>query len=575
MLVSLHVSNFVLIEDCRIEFHPGLNVLTGETGAGKSILAGALGLLVGERGSPESARDPEKDAVIEAEFTLDPAASHTGEIQALLEESGIPWDDETLLIQRVLSPGGRGRIFVNNTSCLLRKLKDLGERLMDLHGQHEHQSLLHKSSYRPLLDRFGGYAGILDAYRAAYARWQEIRQRLQHLETCARERRRREDTLRYQLEEIEKAELTEGEDERIAERLQVIQHAGRLNEWCADAVKALTGGEDERPALLDELDRLEALLDNLQKLDPAAASILEMWQPAAISLREAARELQTYALSLEFDPAELEELHQRHFLIKNLKNKYGATVSEILAYREACRAERARMDHLEEEREALRHEEAELRADVVRRGRELHAERLQNAAATAGRIREELRSLGMDQAEFEIQTTYRFGPAGLDIGEAQPVLFGPDGGDEVEFLITTIPGRPPRPLREVASGGEVSRIMLAIKCVFGKADAVPLMVFDEIDVGVGGRTADVVGERLAQLARGKQVLCITHLPQIASRAHRNLRVDKKEIQGRLISTVDVLKGKEREAELARMLGGEDPAASKKFARELLKGAKRN
>ncbi|HQH74766.1 MAG TPA: DNA repair protein RecN, partial [bacterium] len=167
------------------------------------------------------------------------------------------------------------------------------------------------------------------------------------------------------------------------------------------------------------------------------------------------------------------------------------------------------------------------------------------------------------------------GPAGLDIGEAQPVLFGPDGGDEVEFLITTIPGRPPRPLREVASGGEVSRIMLAIKCVFGKADAVPLMVFDEIDVGVGGRTADVVGERLAQLARGKQVLCITHLPQIASRAHRNLRVDKKEIQGRLISTVDVLKGKEREAELARMLGGEDPAASKKFARELLKGAKRN
>lgn len=573
MLISLHVSNFVLIEDCRIEFHPGLNVLTGETGAGKSILAGALGLLVGERGSPESARDPEKDAVIEAEFAFDPASPHTREIQTLLDESGIPWDDEILLIKRILSPGGRGRIFVNDTSCLLKKLKDLGERLMDLHGQHEHQSLLRKSSYRPLLDRFGGYAPILEAYRTAYARWQEIRQRLHELETNERERRRREDTLRFQLEEIDKARLAEGEDERIAERLQVIQHAGRLSEWCADAVRTLTG-DDERPALLDELDRLETLLANLRRLDPRAAAILEMWQPAAISLREAARELQTYALSLEFDPAELEELQQRHYLLKNLKNKYGATVAEILQYREACRAELTRMDHLEKERETLQNEEADLRAQVVRWGRALHAERLQNAAATAGRIREELRSLGMDQAEFEIQTAYRRGAAGLDIGEEQPVLFGPDGGDEVEFLISTIPGRPPRPLREVASGGEISRIMLAIKCVFGQADAVPLMVFDEIDVGVGGRTADAVGERLAQLARGKQVLCITHLPQIASRAQRNLRVDKKEVNGRLISTVDVLKGKEREAELARMLGGEDLAASKKFARELLKGAKR-
>ncbi|MFB3788307.1 MAG: DNA repair protein RecN [bacterium] len=573
MLVSLHVSNFVLIEDCRIEFHPGLNILTGETGAGKSILAGALGLLVGERGSPESARDTEKDAVIEAEFALDPASPHTREIQALLDESGIPWDDETLLIKRILSPGGRGRIFVNDTSCLLKKLKDLGERLMDLHGQHEHQSLLRKSSYRPLLDRFGGYAPILDAYRTAYNRWQDIRRRLHELETNERERRRREDTLRYQLEEIDKARLAEGEDERVADRLQVIQHAGRLSEWCADAVRTLTG-DDERPALLDELDRLETLLANLRKLDPRAAAILEMWQPAAISLREAARELQTYALTLEFDPAELEELQQRHYLLKNLKNKYGATVAEILQYREACRAELARMDHLEEERETLQNEEADLRAQVVRWGRALHDERLQNAAATADRIREELRSLGMDQAEFEIQTAYRRGAAGLDIGEEQPVLFGPDGGDEVEFLITTIPGRPPRPLREVASGGEISRIMLAIKCVFGQADAVPLMVFDEIDVGVGGRTADAVGERLAQLARGKQVLCITHLPQIASRAQRNLRVDKKEVNGRLISTVDVLKGKEREAELARMLGGEDLAASKKFARELIKGAKR-
>lgn len=574
MLVSLHVRNFVLIEDCRIEFHPGLNVLTGETGAGKSILAGALSLLVGERGSPESARNPDHDAVIEAEFALDPASPHTREIHALLEAAGIPWEDEVLLVKRILAPGGRSRIFINNTSCLVKNLKELGERLMDLHGQHEHQSLLHKSSYRPLLDRFGGYQNILDAYRAAYAEWQDIRRRLQILETNERERRRREDMLRYQVEEIEKAGLAEGEDEKIAERLQVIQHAGRLSEWCAEAVRWLTGG-DESPALLDTLDRVESLLVNLESMDRHAAPILEMWQPAAITLREAARELQTYALSLEFDPGELDELQQRHFQIKTLKNKYGATVREILQYGETCRAELVRMENLDEEREALQKQEDALRGEVARWGRELHAKRSQHAQTTALRIREELQSLGMEQAEFEIQTAYRFGPGGLDIGEAQPVIFGPDGGDEVDFLISTIPGRPPRPLREVASGGEISRIMLAIKCVFGKADAVPFMLFDEIDVGVGGRTADAVGERLARLAREKQVLCITHLPQIASRAQRNLRVDKKEVNGRLLSTVEVLKGKAREAELARMLGGEDPAASKKFARELLKGAKRN
>ncbi len=573
MLVSLHVTNFVLIDDCRIEFQLGLTVLTGETGAGKSILADALGLLVGERGSAESVREPDEDAVVEAEFALPSNGENTKIILSLLEESGIPSDDEILLIKRVLSPGGRHRIFVNNTQCLLKRLKEIGALLIDLHGQHEHQSLLDKSSYCPLLDRFGNYGKDLATYREMYRNWREAGDALRALEEDERERKRKEDMLRFQMEEIGEAGLQPGQDDEIAARLSVIQHAEKLSENCSGAVLTLSEGDGERPAIIDELDRIETSLNEMERLDPALTPILETWQTAAISLREVARDLQSYEQSLEFDPRELDRLHQRHFLIKNMKSKYGSTISEILDYHGRVTSELSRIENLDEEREKLRNRENELRKAVITQGKKIHRKRKETAREVSKQVHAELKPLGMDKAVFEIDVRYRQSSAGIDIGEAKPVAFGLDGADDIHFLVSTIPGRPPRSLREVASGGEISRIMLAIKCTFGEADAVHTMVFDEIDAGVGGNTAEAVAERLARLGECKQILCITHLPQIASRAGQNLRVDKVENEGRLSSTVTLLQGRARENELARMLGGEDSAASRRYARELLKSQK--
>jgi len=573
MLVSLHIKNFVLIDDCRIEFHPGLNVLTGETGAGKSILAGALGLLVGERGSADSARDAGLEASVEAEFDIPSGHAQSQAMQDLLEEAGVEWEDGNLLIKRTLSPNGRNRIFLNNSLCLLKVLKSLGELLMDLHGQHEHQSLLQKNSYRPLLDRFGSYGGLLQKYRETYKSWQDVIERLKSLDEDERERLRREDILRFQVEEIDKAELLDNEDEEIDSRLKVIQHSEKLHQWCVDILQGLNENDDRRAALLDELDRMESLIANIAELDASVKPILENWQSAAITLRESARDFESLNLSLEFDPDELDRLQERRFLIKGLKNKYGSSIAEIMAFRDRSKAELDRIEHLDQECEALRNEEETIRLRLIEQGGQLHQKRQTTACRIAKKIEAEMKPLSMDTARFEIQTNYRYSSSGIDIGEERPVAFGPDGADDVEFLISTIPDRPPRPLKEVASGGEISRIMLAIKCVFGQADSVPLMVFDEIDVGVGGRTADAIAERLGALSADKQVLCITHLPQIASRADRNLRVDKKQTKGRLSSTVTVLEGQERENELARMLGGDDLAASKRYARELLKNNK--
>ncbi|MEW6235206.1 MAG: DNA repair protein RecN [Candidatus Omnitrophota bacterium] len=566
MLLSLRIANFVLIDDCRIDFHSGLNALTGETGAGKSIIADALNFLLGERGSPDKARDAKRDAFVEAEFQLDPASPNTKTILRLLEESGIPAEEETLLLSRSLSPSGRNRIFINNTQCLLKILRPVGALLVDLHGQHEHQSLLDKSSYRPLLDDFGDYGETLQRYRSAYREWTQILDRLHRLENDDRERRRLLEALRFQREEIDAAGLIPGEEEEIEARMRIIQHAERLSACCGDLEASFNESESSKPSLLDELDRLDGLLHEMSRLDPSLSTLIDSWQSAMISIQEIAREIQSYSQKLEFDPDELEKLHQRRFLIKTLKSKYGADIQDVLNYRDKIEKDLFEIENFEEECEKCRQEEVRIRSDLFPLAQQLHEARVVTANDISASVTSELEFLGMKQARFEIMVQFRENKAE---GAPLPAEYGPEGADNVEYMVTTIPDLPARPLREVASGGEISRIMLALKCALSRVDPVAMMVFDEIDVGVGGKTAEAVAERLASLAKRKQVLCITHLPQIASRADRNMRVEKLEKDGKLVSAVTLLKGKERELELARMLGREDSAASQRYARELL------
>ncbi len=573
MLVSLRIANFVLLDDCRVDFHPGLNVLTGETGAGKTIVVDALNLLIGERSSSGTVRDSDEEAIVEAAFELNPNEKQTHKIFDLLRESGLPAESGTLLIKRTISQEGRNRIFVNNSQCLLKKLKEIGELLVDLHGQHEHQSLLHKSAYGELVDGFASNPALPNEYRESYQVWVDLKEQIRNLERDERERKRREDMLRYQIEEIDGGELKEGEIEEVDARLQVIRHAERLGECCGKVLSTLFQGESERSSIMNELETLDTQVREIARLDASQAAILESWQSALISLQEISRDLESYARGLEYDPEELERLQQRRFRLRELTGKYGATVSDIMTYRDRIGQELEGLQNALEESERLRKNEKERRNELVRLGKRLHDQRKKTAKSISRRVTAELGSLGMESACFEIQIAYRYSDTGQEIGESRPVDFGPNGADDVEFLVTTIPGRPPRPLREIASGGEISRIMLALKCTFGETDPVPTMVFDEIDVGVGGKTAEAVALRLAQLSAKKQVLCITHLPHIASRADRSLKVDKYEEAGRLLSRVTILKGKEKELELVRMLGGDESAASKRYARELLKSSK--
>ncbi len=571
MLVSLRISNYVLIDECRVEWHPHFNSLTGETGAGKSVVISALGLLLGERASSEAVRDNSRDAVIEAEFELSPKTPLTKTIVQQLDAIGVSTDGGQLLISRRISPNGRSRIFINNSSCLLKTLQELGEQLVDLHGQHEHQSLLRKSAYLSLLDQSGGLSKEVQEYQSAYHEWRDAQQALHELETDERERKQREDMLRYQRDEIDAATLRPGEDAEIDSRLKVIQYAEKLSERCQSIIQTLSNGEEGRQPLLDELDRLDSTLNEMQSLDQQIKSISEIWQSAVISLREVSREIEHYASGLEFDPNELEQLQERRYLIKELKGKYGDSIEDISAYLERIHNELNRIEHADEERQRLTQEAAAKEQTVVSLGGKLHTHRDKTAKAVTKAVQGELDALGMNTAAFQATVSRRYSPDGVDAEENERVLFGPNGGDEIDFLITTIPGKPLRPLREVASGGEISRIMLALKCAFGQADPVPLMVFDEIDAGVGGETAEAVADRLAKLAKNKQLICITHLPQIASKANLNLRVEKAEGKGGVTSQVVALKGKEREKELARMLGAQDSTASQRYARELLKG----
>ncbi|MDP8245067.1 MAG: DNA repair protein RecN [Candidatus Hinthialibacter antarcticus] len=573
MLVSLRISNFILIEECRIEWHSRFNALTGETGAGKSVVISALSLLLGERASSESVRDAKQESVIEAEFELPPNHALTQSICANLEQCGVSIEENRVLISRRFSSNGRSRTFINNSSCLLKTLQEIGERLVDLHGQHEHQSLLRKAAYLPLLDQCGDLAARVQTYQEAYQQWQEAQRALHELEANERERKQREDMLRYQRDEIDAAELQPGEDAEIDSRLNVIQFAEKLSERCQTMIQSLSEGDEGREPLLDELDRLEAALNEMQSLDQQVKTISDVWQSAVISLREVSREIERYASGLEFDPNELDRLQERRYVLKELKGKYGETIEDILAYRERIHEELDRIEHADEEREQLTLAVNEKQKTVASLGAQLHKQRTKTAKAVTKSVQNELAALGMKNAKFQIDANYRFSPDGIDAGEKQPVLFGPNGGDEIDFLITTIPGKPLRPLRDVASGGEISRIMLALKCAFGEADPVPLMVFDEIDAGVGGETAEAVADRLSKLAQCKQIICITHLPQIASKADRNLRVEKSESEGNLQSQVVALEGKAREKELARMLGAQDSTASQRYARELLQNNK--
>jgi DNA repair protein RecN (Recombination protein N) len=551
MLTELRIRNFALIDKLSVRLGPGLNVLTGETGAGKSIVVGALSLLLGERASSEVVRSGEDRASIEGVFEVDGRE----DLAKLLDERGIDAGDGVIVLKREVAAGGRSRAWVNGSPATAGLLGEIGRMLVDLHGQHEHQTLLRRDEQRAILDAYAGNAALLAQVRAAHNAAAELRREVGDLERRRRDALQRADFLRFQADEIEKAALKPGEEDALEDEARRLSHSEELTALSAQLYDALAGADG---SVVESLGGLGRTLDHLTRIDPAQEPSRELYDTAYYALQELGERMERYAQTVEHDPARLDEIRRRQDVVFRLRTKYGGTVEEVVEIGRTAREELDLIDGADFELGALQKRLSAATAELERLSAELTARRMDAAARLAEEVNAVLPDLGMAGGRFEL--------ARLPVPEP-----GAFGAEDVEFRVSLNRGFEPRALSFVASGGEMSRIMLALKTILARLDAVPTLVFDEVDAGIGGRVALQVGEKMREVAAGHQVFAITHLPQIASRANVHLRVSKHDRpDGKTATEVTALGDDERVREIARMLGGDpESAVSLEHARELL------
>jgi DNA repair protein RecN (Recombination protein N) len=558
MLAELRIVNFALIEHLQIQFQPGFTVLTGETGAGKSLVIDAIALLVGGRASTEHIRSGEDEAHLEASFHLRSAHPILEQLRA---KDIIGRDDTDVILKRILSRSGRHRVYVNGSLCPLRVLEDLGGTLVDIHGQHEQQSLLAHARQLNAVDAFGSTEPLLGQYQAAYREWRDLGAQIDAQRQAGTDRMRLEELLRFQVQEIERAGLSADEEDRLQIERQRLLHAHRLRELAEDSYAELRG--DERGTLV-QLARIGRLLAELGQTDPGMQDCEPLVRDTAIQLKDLAGRLRGYADNLEADPARQAAVEDRLTLIQGLKKKYGDTIEAVEATASRARQELEMLENGEARLTELQARLKEAEARLVEKAKQLTKKRRDAAKRFTTLVAKELEALRMAHTSFDI------------VIEADDELarFGPAGRDRAEFLLSGNIGEPPRPLSRIASGGELSRIMLGLKTVLAEMDHVPVLVFDEIDTGVGGAVAAAMGMRLRKLGTFHQVLCITHLPQVASQAEHHVMVEKAQDGKRTVTSVRALTGVDREEEIARMLSGETVTKKiRETAAELIAGAK--
>jgi DNA repair protein RecN (Recombination protein N) len=547
VLVELVVENYAVIERARVRFHPGLNLLTGETGSGKSLVVDALGLLFGGRASPEMVRAGSERARISGVFEI----ARTPALANLLEEAGAEVEDGELLIEREIQSNGKSRALVSNRPATVALLKALAPFLGDIHGQHDQQQLFSPRLQCEMLDAYAQSLSLLEETGRLYSAWREASVELEDLDRTSQEKLRQADLWNFQRQEIEAVAPRPGEDEELESDRRILRNIVRLQENAAAAYAALY--EDPQSAA-SQLHAVEKRLEEIARIDPGVEEMAALLRPAPVAVDEAARALLHYLGHLEADPARLEEVESRLAALEKLKRKYGAKTDDILVFLENVRAELSAVENSSERREFLSGEIARLSAAYENSARQLTVRRKQAALQLAKRVQNELAALAMEKARLEIGV--------------QPAPWSERGADRVEFLIAPNPGEAPKPLERIASGGELSRVALALKTVAqsnskgGQASAcpsqaeAPTLVFDEVDAGVGGSAAEAVGRRLKKLARDAQVICVTHLPQIAGFADHHYYVEKRSVRGRTIATVEELSGQSRTQEIGRMLSGE-------------------
>ena len=569
MLCRLHVINYALIDDLKVEFGKGLNIITGETGAGKSILVGALGLVLGMRASPEVIRTGEKKCTVEAIFELH--ANHP--LLSLLDALGIDADEGELIVRRDVLAEGRSRCYANGLAIPVRVLRDLGRALVDLHGQHDHQSLLNTDRHLDFLDGFGNLQFARAQVEKMYEQVVALQNRLIEKTAVAQRQRERRALLEFQIAEIQAANPELEEDARLERERSILSHAERLIEIAVQIEHVLYEGDQ---SVADQLGEGAHLLDEAAQMDPSLESIAEELNGLRYGAEELARSFGDYANRVEHNPERLMEVADRLETLNALKKKYGGELSRVISYREKAEEELALSDEL-----ATSLQEIQVKIDDAMQAFAACCEKLSSGRhKAAGKLSKAivcaLRELGMPDVQFDVQLERRVDPQGLIECDGQRFEAGPRGIERGAFFISTNPGEAVRPLVKVASGGEISRIMLAMKTVLAHTDSVQVLIFDEIDIGISGRIAEVVGKKLRALSSAYQTISITHLPQIAKMADLHFSVQKEVVEQRTVTRVVPLDEDARAGELALMMGGEEISdLTLQHAREMLRERERS
>jgi DNA repair protein RecN (Recombination protein N) len=555
MLVQLRIVDLAIIDEIELVPGPGLNVLTGETGAGKSIIVGAAALLRGGRASSELIRGGCAEAVVEALFDLGAAGAPGAAARERLERAGLQAHGDELSARRVIAAGGRGRAYLNGSVCTLATLSEVVGLLLEISGQHEHQLLSReRATHRRLLDAAFVPAAVREATAAGFARLRSAAAALARSRMDDRERSARLDFLRFQLEELEAARLQPGEDLALEAERQRLLRAGELRTAADEGEQTLYGGE---AAVTDRLARVERQLGSLAEVDARLGAMLRQLQEARAAIEDVAHSLRGVGSSIEPDPARLEELEERLELIRRLKRKHAPSIDELLTREREMRAEHGELASLEARRDDLERDLERARSTAAAAASALSDARAEAARSLSARVTAELQALRMPGARISVE----LGPRPARENDDPSLCFegrrlGEDGWDHVELMIAANPGEDPRPLSLCASGGELSRIMLALRRVLGDHDPVSTSIYDEVDAGIGGAVADAVGRALGGVSRRRQVLCVTHLPQVAAHADQHFFVGKRVVAGRTLTTLTRLEGEGRVEELARLLGGE-------------------
>ncbi len=554
MLTTLRIKNLALVADLTLELRPGLNIITGETGAGKSILIGALTLVLGERADRTLIRSGADSCSVEAVFEV-------GKLQAplkeFLDENGLePCEDGQLVLKRAFTAAGANRQFVNGSPTTLQTLGAIGEWLVDIHGPHDHQSLLHPARQLAILDAFGKLQGQREAFAELGRSRAALEAEKAALVVDEKTYAQQLDLLRFQVREITEARLRPGEEAQVEKDYQRASNSAKLMELSQTALSQLDG---EESSLLSQAGAMGRTLHELQRVDVSASSITAAHEQVVTALREVQAELSRYVDHVDVDPERLGELEERLNLLHSLRRKYGPGVAEVIAFGDDAQRKLASLESRDVELARINVQLKKIDEDLLRAGRELSAARRKLIPQLSRAAVKQLTALGFKQSHFDVA-----------ISTATDVARVPLSGlDEIEFQFAPNVGEPARPLRAIASSGEMARVMLALKTVLAAEDEIPVLVFDEVDANVGGETAHAVGEKMKQIARQRQVLCITHLAPVAAMADAHFVVAKDVKAGRTTTEITLLTGKERVTELARMLGGQGEAA-RKHAEALLR-----